>query len=72
MIPKDAQLLINKGLATNPLDPQLTMYAAIAEYKLGNKKIALDLATRLYASYPNEQTQYLLNQISNNAPVEVK
>lgn len=70
--PEDAKTLINKGLANNPLDPQLTMYLAIGEYKLGNKQVALDLATRLYSTYPNAQTQSLLNQINNNAPIELK
>lgn len=70
--PEDAKTLVNKGLTSKPLDPELTMYLTIAEYNMGNKQRALDLATGLYSQYPNNLSRYLLYQITNNLPIALQ
>lgn len=70
--PEDAKTLIQNGLVVKPNDLELLMFLGLAEYKLDNKQMALEIAQKVYSLYPSPQTQYILYQITNNLPLELK
>jgi protein O-mannosyl-transferase len=70
--PENAEILLQKGLEEKPLDIQLLLYSTVAEYNMKHKQKALEIAQKAYILSPNENTTYLLNQISNNLPIEIK
>ena len=69
--PEDAKILIKQGLVKQPNDMMLLIYLGVAEYALGNKDAALQTAQKVHLLYSNQQTEYMLDRIINNLPLQL-
>ena len=49
----------------------LLIYLGVAEYALGNKDAALQTAQKVHLLYSNQQTEYMLDRIINNLPLQL-
>lgn len=66
---EEAKKLTQKALEKYPLNPNLWIIQALASYKLGNQKEALEEAKKAHALAPDDQTQNIYNKILNNEPI---
>jgi len=64
------QIAIN-GLMDYPNTQSFYLIEALSEYKIGEKRLALNASEKAYELMPNQQTTYVYHQISNNLPIKI-
>jgi tetratricopeptide (TPR) repeat protein len=70
---EDAQstkIFAQEALQRLPKNPKLWLVVALAEYKLGNTKLALEAARKSFELLPDEESFYVLSQLERNFPIE--
>lgn len=70
--PKSAKKIVEEGLKKYPKYQRLQLYVAVCEYKSGNKQKALEIATKAHQTAPNNESQYVLTQISTNQEIKLQ
>jgi Flp pilus assembly protein TadD len=64
-----AKKVLKEGILRYSKDQTLYLYLAYSEYNLNNRDAALVIAQKAYELSPNTQSQYVLNQITNNEKI---
>ncbi|HEX8931670.1 MAG TPA: hypothetical protein VF810_00765, partial [Patescibacteria group bacterium] len=64
-----AKKVLEQGIKYFPKDQKLYLYLAYSEYNLNNRNRALILAQKAYELLPSVESQYILDQITNNQKI---
>ena len=67
--PQSAKSYANWGLISYPHDAELTLFKAVAEYRLNDKNDAMKDASFANTQLQNHFSNYIYTQIFNNQPV---
>lgn len=70
--PKEAKKMADFATKTWPEDPITWRMLGLAEYNLGDTTNAQIHLNKSFSMYPNAVTQYYLNQLQLNQPIEIK
>lgn len=70
--PQDAKAYIQKVLPELPNSPRLHLMLALSEHKLGNREAAIKAAERSFQLQQSQAAYYVLTNLRNNTPFELK
>lgn len=70
--PQKAVKLIGEGLKHYPNNPLLLSYFSMAEYRVGNSQMALEIAKKLDSIQPSTTSKNLIYVITNNLPMNLQ